>query len=353
MSGYRRYFIFVLVGLAFGLPVIACVDFFCKQKDRYTDSILTTFNKGPSDVLWFGDSTIRFTGDRDKDKTGIDQFFGARSKLSVCTIASPGFSAQIFSQYVRLLAITRFKPRLVVITVNLRSFSDSLAKRPSVSFPLRRIYTDYRASKVFAWRDYLDYRFLGREDRLTDVWNRSPVVRDGVIIGTNRQVMDAGRIDELLDYAPEREKLFSKQLALKFRYHYLMDVNDNDTMVARLKETGTYLGKLGIPVLLYATPINMQDGEGYVGTGFRAKVENNLAQIASGTAAPNVTFLDLHSLLESTRFVHKKDVFEHLDTEGRKTVGERVADEALKLIGASTVRVTDVTKSGLKYEGRR
>lgn len=338
MSRFRRFFLILLVALGVGIPATATVDFFWKQKDIFAEAIITTFNARPCDVLYFGDSTLRFSGDRDKDKTGIDEFFRARSARTVCTIASPGFSGLLFSQYVRLLEKTRHRPRVVIIPINLRGFSDSGVKRPSIMFPLRQVYIRYRASGRFEWKDYLAYRFLGREDALTEAWYRLPVFSGGVNLGTNREVLQASRINEVIDYEPEREALYARQLALKFRYHYLMDLRADNVMLASLRDTATTLEKMGIRVLFYATPINMQDGVKYVGREFEEQVSASFRLIFRQLNTANASVLDLHALLPAERFVHKKDVFEHLDTEGRRIVGERVADELLKLDAGSGPR---------------
>jgi len=332
MKSFKAFFIASILIGSIALPMAAAIDFFWKRTDKHADLLMKEFNSRPVDVLFFGDSTIRFTGERDVNRDGIDTFFLNQSGLSICAIASQGFTAILYSQYVQLLDSTRYRPKLVIIPVNLRVFSDSVAKRPSTSFPLRQIYTRYRAIGVFEWRDYLKYRFLGLEDRLNNEWRNQPVVHGTVNLGTNGEILAASRIDEPLDYAPEREPQYARQLAIKFRYHYMMPVETNDPMLKRIEETLGHLKKLGIPVLLYLTPINVQDGDRYVGTEFSEQVFRNVSVIKGRIAAHGETVIDLSRSLDPSFFIHKRDVFEHLNTDGREFVAQQVAQVALELL---------------------
>ncbi len=334
MRSFKHFFIALALVGSITLPTAAVVDFFWKQRDIHADFLLKAFNSAPLEVLYFGDSTIRFYGARDTNKAGIDELFREQSGLSTCTIANPGFSVILYSQYVRLLATTQYKPKLAIIPVNLRGFSDSASKRPSVSFPLRQIYIRYRANGEFEWRNYLQYRFLGLEKRQNDAWNDKPVMYGGDNLGTNRQILDASRINEIIDYAPERESQYARQLAIKFRYHYMMDVGPNDPMLKHIDDTVGYLKKLGIPVLFYFTPINISDGERYAGKEFMEQVTRNFAVIRQRieTHGDGVTVIDLSRLLDPSCFIHKQDVFEHLNTTGRTLVAQQVAQAALTIL---------------------
>jgi hypothetical protein len=332
MKSFKTFFIACILIGSIALPMAVAIDFFWKRTDKHADLLMKEFNSRPIDVLFFGDSTIRFTGERDINRDGIDTFFQQRSGLSICAIASQGFSAILYSQYVRLLDATKYRPKLVIIPINLRVFSDSVAKRPSSSFPLRQIYTRYRASGVFAWRDYLQYRFLGLEDRLNNNWRDQPVMHGTVNLGTNSQILAASRIDEWLDYAPEREQRYARQLGIKFRYHYMMHIDSKDQMLGYLEDTLDHLKKLGIPVLLYLTPINVQDGERYVGTEFSEQVYRNVSVIKGRIVAHGETVIDLSRSLDPSFFIHKRDVFEHLNTGGREFVAQQVAQVALELL---------------------
>jgi hypothetical protein len=332
MQSFRRFFLILLVAGAVCLPAAVTIDFFWKQKDRYADFLVDTLNARQTDILYFGDSTIRFHGDRDESIAGIDQIFQTVTGLKLCTIASPGFSAVLYSQYVRLLDKTRYRPGLVIIPINLRSFNGSSIMRPALSFPLRQIYIRYRCTGRLDLADYLRYRYLGFEERLTEEWNKLPVVYEGVSLGTNRSILEESRIREVLDYAPEREPLYARQLAIKFRYHYMAPVGTDDSMFGYLDETIRYLKGRGIPVLFYITPINFRDGKKYVGPAFTRRNEKTIEIIKGFMTARGVTCLDLANTLDAPYFVHKRDVYEHLNYKGRQFVAQQVARAALELL---------------------
>lgn len=332
MGSFRRFLITLLLAGAITLPIVVVIDFFWKQKDGYADHLLKTFNNTPRDVLYLGDSTIKFTGDRDQDRRGIDDFFKQQSGLTVCTIASPGFSPLMYALYVRLLTITRTRPRLVVMPLNLRSFSESGARRPAATFPLKQIDIRYRVSGQFDWYQYIQYRFLGQEERQGVIWSKRSVQYGNLYPATNREIMDGMRIDENIDYAPERELFYGNRLPLGFRYHYMMEIKPDDQLVLKVGETIDFLKALGIPTLVYLTPINCRDGEHYVGTEFTDRVSRNIEVIKNAVRHHGATVIDLSTELPASYFVHKKNVFEHLNTDGRRFVGEHVAEAAKVLL---------------------
>lgn len=331
MPSFRRFFLVLLVVGAVTLPVVTVIDFFWKQKDPFTESLLRTFNSRPVDVLYFGDSSVLLHGSRDTNTAGIDLLFQAKTGYRVCSIASPGYSAVLYSEYLHLLDKTRYQPRLVIIPVNLRSFTGSSVRRPALNFPLRQIYIRYRSTGKLELLSYLEYRFLGLEERLTENWKAMPVLYDGQNLGTHRSIQEESRIPELLDYSPEREPLYARQLGLKFRYHYMAPLDADDAMFSYLDETIRYLKGRGIPVLFYLTPINAQDGRKYVGESFTRRIEKNMAAISQFMNARGVGFLNLATSLDASYFVDKRDVYEHLNFKGRDFVADSVAKTAQTL----------------------
>jgi hypothetical protein len=325
MQSFRRFFLVLLVVGSVGLPTVAALDFFWKQKDPYTESLLRTFNAGPTDVLYFGDSSVLLSGSRDENKAGIDLLFQGKTGLRVCSVASPGYSAVLYSEYIRLLDKTRYKPRLVIIPINPRSFTGSSVRRPALNFPLRQIYIRYRATGRLELTDYLRYRFLGLEDRLTESWKDLPVLYEGHNLGTHRSIQEECRIPEILDYTPEREPLYASPLGKKFRYHYMAPVGPDDAMFGYFDETIRYLKERSIPVLFYLTPINFRDGRKYAGEAFAVRVEKNIATIREFMKIRDVAFLDLATSLDASYFVDKRDVYEHLNFKGRDFVADSVA----------------------------
>lgn len=325
MFSYRKFFIVLLVVGAVGLPTVATIDFFWKQKDKYAEELLRTFNTRQTDILYFGDSSIRFTGRQDQNKAGIDQLFQTKTGLSLCTIANPGYSAVVYSEYVRLLDKCRYKPRLAIIPINLRDFTGTATRRPAFDFPLRQIYVRYRYNGDLELASYLKYRFLGLEEQIIENWRKQQVSRNGVSIGTHNSIQEESRIPEELDYSPERENLYRHQLALKFRYHYMASVSSSDSMFSYLDKTIQHLKELKIPVLFYLTPINYSDGIKYAGKAFTGRIEMNISTIEKFMKERDVRLLNLATSLDASNFVDKQDVYEHYNYSGRDFIASRVA----------------------------
>ncbi|MDD2365360.1 MAG: hypothetical protein PHN84_04280 [Desulfuromonadaceae bacterium] len=231
----------------------------------------------------------------------------------------------MYSEYVKLLDKTKYKPKLVIIPINLRSFTGSSIRRPALNFPLRQIYIRYRSKGVFEWADYLKFRFLGYEDTLTDYWKDQQVIYDGKELGTHRSIQEQSRIPESFDYNPERETLYAKQLGIKFRYHYMAVLAEDDAMFGYISDTINVLNKMKIPVLCYITPVNYIDGKKYVGDDFVRRIDKNLATVQYFMKKRQINIINLSKQLQPSEFIDKRDVYEHYTFVGRSLIAESLA----------------------------
>ena len=319
----------LLLAICISLPTAATVDFFWKQRDQYAAVIIRTFNTHQADVLYFGDSSIRYHGRLDNDTTGIDQIFQKKTGLSICSIANAGFSPLLYSQYIKLLDKTSYQPKLVIIPLNLRtSFTVPAARRPAFDFAMRQIDISFRRSGSFDLVKYLQYRFLGMEERLTESWKQQPVVYNGNRLGTHSSIQDDSRIPVELDYAPEREHFYARQLGLKYRYHYMAPLSEADEMFNSIDDIIKYARSKNIQLLFYLTPINYQDGKKYSGEAFTEQNNKNIATITKYVQARGVKLLNLANALSPADFVDKRDAYEHFNFKGRDFIAEQVAKAA-------------------------
>lgn len=328
MKAFRKFLIFYIVSTIFVIPACIAIDFFYNQSDANVITMMKTFNKIPVDVLYFGDSTLRFHGDRDTSSLGIDQIFQTLTHLKVCTVAHPGYSAILYSQYIELLDKAKFKPKIIVVPINLRSFTGSTIMRPALNFPLRQFYIKYKNNGNINILNYIQYRFLGLEDKLTDEWKNTPIVYDGISLGTPAKIQSDSYIHENLDYYPEREKYYKNELAIKFRFHYMAPVTTSDFMFNYLNDMINYTKNKNIKILFYITPINYQDGIKYAGEGFIKRNNETIRVISKFMSDHGVVCLNIAHGLGPEYFIDKSEVYEHLNFKGRRFVAEQVAHVA-------------------------
>lgn len=337
MISYRNFFRSLLVVGLIVLPAASAVDFFWKQKDPYAEVLLKTFNSQSKDVLFFGDSSIRYHGRLDKDTNGIDQLFHAKTGLTLCSIVHAGFSPLIYSRYIHLLDKTAYKPKLVIIPLNMRSFTGPTQIRPSFNFPIRQLYIKYQLTGKIDLLNYLRYRFLALEERQTEIWKKQDVIYNGQSLGTHKMIQEQSHIPEELDYAPEREPHYAEQLGIKFRYHYMAPLDNRDEIFGYLDDIVRYLKKRKISVLFYITPINFDDGRKYAGETFTRRAGDNIKMVEQFMKERHVGILNLSTSLDPSGFIDKSDAYEHYNSKGREFVSESLARAVQGIVSRSAL----------------
>lgn len=318
----KYFFVLFMLLLIAGTPVAIFCDFRLKHADRAADILLDQCNTKQIDVLYFGDSTIRFTGARDTNKSGIDIMLQRITGKTICSIAEPGYSPVMYNEYIKLLKQTRYRPKLVIAPINLRSFTGTTDLRPALEFPLKKIYIHYLLTGRFQIIEYIKYRFLSRDKKKHQAWEQKLIIYDQFNLGTQHDILERSQISEDLDYNQIREALYTEQLKTKFIYHYMAPVTEHDTMFIYLDTMIQELKELNIPILFYITPINYQDGIKYVGSAFTRRSGKTVSIIEEFMTRRNVSCINLAYTLQPAFFIHKRDVYEHLTDTGRNSVAQ-------------------------------
>ncbi len=86
------------------------------------------------DVLFFGDSTAKAIEKKDSDRRGIAEMLSADiAPLSIQGIIHPAYQAEVYLEFIKRLKDFATPPKIIVITVNMRSFSPSWDMNPQLA----------------------------------------------------------------------------------------------------------------------------------------------------------------------------------------------------------------------------
>ncbi|MCL4267993.1 MAG: hypothetical protein KJZ72_00540 [Anaerolineales bacterium] len=278
------------------------------------------------DILFFGDSVLLRVSRDDTDTDTLDQMLSKKlgGKLKLLSIAHTAYHMQIYKSLIRVLDVTKRKPRVVILPINLRSFSPQWDFYPAWQFH----------DEIQAVENYLSNPSLEIAG-VNEVSATSNLLRLFDAIPVKYPLTELNRIGQfrsMIASKSKNEDQKNSRLRQIFIYHYMHPLSEDHPKIKALEECVRMLSVLKIPLVLYVTPINWEAGRKYVGWEFIEAVKSNVNTI-SNRLSPHqmdnkVNFADLSILLEAGCFFSDDNATEHLNQQGRRLL----ADEIMKMI---------------------
>ena len=271
-----------------------------------------------TDIIFFGDSTMRYTGPNDTDQRTIggmlSGFLGSR--FSVSTISSNAYNFGVYEAFSNYICGSSLKPKVVIMPVNLRSFSQEWDTRPEYQFTSEVAQIQNR-NNVFLnlWSRF--YRvFGGAQKEATEAswagqtvyYNTTPA---GKVVDFNFK-MEAG------------EAGIAEKIRKKFIYHYLYNLNSSHRKVVSLANTINNYNGCGVRPLIYITPVDYQNGEKYL-PDFKEIVEHNIWVVTDSGKSQDVEIVNMAFDLEPENFAYELNPNEHLNQKGRIYIAGKLA----------------------------
>lgn len=273
------------------------------------------------EVLFFGDSVSLRVSRDDADTDTLPQMLAKRlgGESRLLSIAHTAYHAEVYSALTKVLRVTRTRPKLVILPINLRSFSPQWDLYPEWQFR-----DEGRA--VDAYLANPELGIMG----VNEVAMTSDLLRQFDAIPVRYALSDKTRVGEFrqtIAATPRSEQERASRRREIFIYHYTHLLDPGHRKLAALDDCVGTLAALGIPALVYITPINWSAGARYAGEEFVAAVEANVATVdrrfAHCGGAMSSRVVDFSMLLGSGCFFSEHDATEHLNQEGReRLVGE-------------------------------
>jgi len=296
-----------------------------KFVDAYTENL-------SPELLVFGDSvSIRYAND-EKCRLTFDGILSRRfnGKNKFLIVSGSGYHSALYEQYCRLLSKLSGRPKVVVMPINLRSFSPTWDLDP-----LYQYSEQVNLIKTFDLSNK-SYDLPFSPVSAASAHNDGVIAMQGVPIDT---------LNEFKDIAAKSPAYATKEwfdrLEMLFRCHYMYSI---DMQHRKIKSYGCALqelGKLKIPVFLYFTPINYESGVEFCGEEFVdvakemiSKIENELrcayVRSRSDNNEDQIT-IDNYAFNFSKRiFFTNHNATEHLRYDGRLFIVEKIIEYANK-----------------------
>lgn len=273
-------------------------------------------DSGPApEVLYFGDSVAHLVSRHDEDRRPLATMVrdALAPTLAMASIVEPAFHAEVYLSLVRALATLQQRPRVVVVPVNLRSFSPEWALNPK-------------------WQCNEVLRAL--EHYLANPAGDVPSVRNGVAgTGAERWRYLNARVDyprhpgaKVADFhaviadrptAPEAQ---ARRREAIFTFHHLFPLPADGPGLRALGQLAREVDTLGCRLLTYVTPLNHEAGTRVIGETFVTTVAEHVATVEATLRAGRPTAApprDWSRLLPADAFFHDLDPTEHLNEQGR------------------------------------
>ncbi len=281
-----------------------------------------SLEQSPS-VLCLGDSVWERIAREDVDQRSLGQMLSENLKqtISVTSISQSAYNMRVYLNIIKVLEKMRHYPRLILLPINLRSFSPQWFLNPLWQSQREiQVLEEYRANPKMKLPVIEPVR---ETPELFKSFDAFPVDYP------NSEFSTVGQFRKLIASKPADEAQKTFRLKQIFIFHYMYILLSDHPLIRDMNYVLQKLSQMDIGVLLIVTPINYQAGMRFVGSDFLSRVELNVQvifeRINSFQGERKPYFMDYSKLLSSKHFFHPADATEHLNQTGRTLLSERLA----------------------------
>lgn len=271
-----------------------------------------------TDIVFFGDSTVFSSTKGDATTDSIATKLHSRLPgYSLSDVSHRAYHLGVCVDYCRRIAASRNRPKLMVVTINLRNFSPHWDMRPEWQFENIRVNLAHLDNPLFRlFHTPLSIFKVFRMEVARDQYLNTPVYDGLRKIGTMRDF-------DGLDYAPWNDRGTRQKVLL----YYMGTITEHNRKVESMRQIVRILKDAGVPVLFYFTPIDVETGDRVVGERLRRRVQENAAYLSGVIREEGGTSIDLSCALGADCFdwpISRNYVDEHLREAGREFVADRL-----------------------------
>jgi len=280
-------------------------------------AVLEKAKKEKVDIIYFGDSSDTNYGKEDLDKRSISQMLkDTLTDYSMVNISHAAYSADIFLDFCKYMVKQKYYPKVVVIPINMRSFSPSWDRNPGWQFEKEKtilenklLFMFFKTMETFDKNNKRFNKITQSEFENTEVFNGDKAV--GIVKDFDKH--------EFRHYSEENMKN-------SILYFYMFSLKNDHRKLKSLAEMAKVLVENDIRPIFYITPIDYETGERYFPGEFSERLKNNIKTIKSALKENDFEVLDLSVDLKPDFFAWELYPNEHLNEKGRKYVTERIAE---------------------------
>lgn len=276
-------------------------------------------------ILYLGDSVLERVSWSDKDKRTLDRMVAAHlpdGKRLLC-ISHSAYHLKVYFHFLQILKCTCQKPELVILPVNMRSFSPqwdwNLAWQFDEEIHILKNYIKTPEMEIPVLGTSVDSIPLTEAEKMREV--KYPFT----------ELRRFGEFHDLIKSTPSTEDEKRDRKKQIYIFHYLHALSSNHPKLQALSMIVNLLRELSIDLLVYITPINYQGGIRFVGDEFCKTLRENTRVLrdlmSQFIEQETVRFLDLSETLSSQYFFHADEATEHLNQDGRTQLAKIIAGE--------------------------
>jgi len=275
---------------------------------------LNSFLQGDATIYFFGDSVVDSIAKQDTDTRTISAMLQTRvPEKKIADISHPGYNQTIFEYLADYILRQPKRPEIFVIPVNMGIFSPAWDK-PEYQFEKERFYLTVEPTflsiflKPLAVLNVIDVNTVTHEDYI-----KLPVYYGEKKVGTVANFDGLSRTISNNDTTTRN--------ALIFQYMYALHEDHPDLL--SLERTIDHARSAGVKVYIYVTPIDVENGQKYVGPDFLKQVKANVDLVCAKVEQHGAPCLDIAFGVRSEDF---SPTAPHLNEKGRAFVAEQVAE---------------------------
>lgn len=254
--------------------------------------LLKDYLKKDVEVIYFGDSSATSFYLEDQNKSPIQGFLAEDlEEYQVGAITHPAYMMDTFEKYIDFLTSQNQTVKIVIITINLRSFSEEIEENPMNEFRKAKLFLDYPAP----------------------------------ILNIFYQPMAAFKVFEVGEANNSTDPNDTMVQQLRLRYMY--ELTENQKGVRAMEKLKKHLKESDVKALFYITPVDYQAASQHVGGEFERKVSQNILLVKTTLDQSNIDVLDLSFSLDH-EFFDWPGIYmnEHLKEDGRRFVAQQLAN---------------------------
>lgn len=275
-----------------------------------------------AEIVYFGDSVVITPLENDTDNRTIGEMLEAElgNGMRVHVAAHGAYNQNLYGPFSEYICRSANRPEIVVVPINLASFSAAWDLQPENQFKeeiAKLMYGD-RAFLNLGIRFYYLFRLNQEELQEEKIhWEEQLVYYNDTQIGKIKDMQYT-----LLASDPD----IDYQAKNRYTYYYLYRLIPGHRQVVSLDRLIKNYNECGIRPILYLTPIDLQSGSKYHGSNFTAIVGQNKEIIFDIGRQNNIQIADWSFALNQSYFGDMFDPTEHLRQGGRMYVARGLAE---------------------------
>lgn len=333
LKNFRIIFIlitFVLVILAFLRIVFAT-----NATEKHVFDILLKKNK----IIFFGDSVLNADHINKKKPSSLVKEFENIISIKNLEISGTAYNLYIIEKYFKLIKKHSKDTSLIIIPLNLRSFSTSWHGVPEYQFDRECSYLSIISLEpnFHCIREHLNN--LIDKDRLLNKQEdflNSPILAKGFlkttknnfffntgcevsINGNNRNLncKQKESFDQALEYMQHGLTWKLAVQTMRYNYHYAESITLDNIVYKSFLNIIEYAKLNDLKILFYITPLNVTSINQLSGKPLLEIINNNIKILQNYEDKKNIFILNLLDILDQKHF-EEKCACEHIDLDGKK-----------------------------------